>query len=227
MAETIGAAEIVRMIRGGLGAIRASHRELSRLDTAIGDGDHGSAMLRAVEAAEKAIGKSGDGKTSDVLQAIAWGVMGAAGGAPGPLFGSFFMGMGDAAGEGAFDGAAVAAMFESGLASVRRQTKARPGEKTMIDALVPAIEALRAAADASGDVPAALARAADAAAAGAESTRDMRARHGKARNMGERTVGHVDPGATSVACLFKGFAEAISAADHQTKESTDHGGSRQ
>jgi len=228
MAETIGAAEIVRMIRGGLDAIRANHRELSRLDTAIGDGDHGSAMLRAVEAAEKAIQDSGDGKTGDLLQAIAWGMMGAAGGAPGPLFGSFFMGMGDAAGgEGAFDSAAVAAMFESGLASMRLQTKARPGEKTMIDALAPAIEALRAEADAPGDVPAALVRAADAADAGAESTRDMQARHGKARNMGERTIGHVDPGATSVACLFRGFAEALSGADHQGKENTDHGGSRQ
>ena len=213
MAETIGAAEIVRMIRGGLGLVRANHEELSRLDSALGDGDHGSAMLRAVEAAEKAIQDTGDGKTSDVLQAIAWGMMGAAGGAPGPLFGSFFMGMGDAAGQDPLDCAAVAAMFEAGLASIRKQTKAQPGEKTMIDALVPAIEALRAAADASADVPAALARAADAADAGAESTRDMRARHGKARNMGERTVGHVDPGATSVAYLFKGFAEALSAAD--------------
>lgn len=209
MAETIGYEGLVQMIRGGLEAIRANHEELSRLDNALGDGDHGSAMLRAVEAAEKAIRQTTDGGAAKLLQAIAWGVMGSAGGAPGPLFGSFFLGMAAEAGDGDMDAAAVAAMFESALAGLRKQTKAQPGEKTMIDALVPAIEALRASADASGDVAAALAGAAEAAVKGAESTRDMQARHGKARNMGERTIGHQDPGATSVSCLFKGFADAV------------------
>jgi dihydroxyacetone kinase-like protein len=206
MAETMNCEQVVQMIRGGLKQIRANHEELSRLDSALGDGDHGSAMLRAVEAAEKAIQQT-DGTTADVLQAIAWGVMGAAGGAPGPLFGSFFLGMGEAA-DSEMDVAGVAAMFEAGLANLRKQTKAQPGEKTMIDALVPAVEALRAAADASADIAAALARAAEAAAEGAESTRDIQSRHGKARHMGERTVGHVDPGSMSVTYLFKGFAEA-------------------
>lgn len=204
----MGAADVIRMIQGGLAEIRANHEELSRLDSATGDGDHGSAMLRAVDAAEKAIQESGDGKVAEVFQAMAWGVMGAAGGAPGPLFGSFFMGMGSAAGEGEMDCPAVAAMFESGLAKLRKQTKAQPGEKTMIDALVPAIEAFRAAADAAEGVDAALSAAAAAAAQGAEATRDMLAKHGKARNLGERTLGHVDPGATSVACMFKGFSQA-------------------
>ena len=208
MALAIGYEQIVRMIRGGLDAVRANHEELSRLDSALGDGDHGSALLRAVEAAEKAIREASDEDTAQLLQAIAWGLMGAAGGAPGPLFGSFFLGLGEAAGAGEMDAAAVAAMFESGLAKLRMQTKAQPGEKTMLDALVPAVEALRASADGSADVAAAMAQAADAAAAGAESTRGMQARHGKARHMGERTVGHVDPGSMSVAYLFKGFAEA-------------------
>jgi dihydroxyacetone kinase-like protein len=212
MAETIGYEGLVEMIRGGLEAIRANHEELSRLDNALGDGDHGSAMLRAVDAAEKAIRQSPDGGAARLLLAIAWGLMGAAGGAPGPLFGSFFLGMGAAAGAGDLDAAALAAMFESGLAGLRKQTKAQPGEKTMIDALVPAVEALRASADASGDIAAALAGAAEAAARGAESTRDMQARHGKARNMGERTLGHQDPGATSVSYLFQGFARAVAAA---------------
>jgi len=209
MAETIGYEQLVAMIRGGLEAIRANHEQLSRLDNALGDGDHGSAMLRAVGAAEKAIQQTPEGGAAKLLQAIAWGIMSAAGGAPGPLFGSLFLGMGAAAGEGDLDAGAVAAMFESGLAGLRKQTKAQPGEKTMIDALVPAVEALRASAEANADVGAALARAADAAAAGAESTRPMQARHGKARNMGERTIGHQDPGATSVSYLFGGFSQAV------------------
>jgi len=125
------------------------------------------------------------------------------------VFGSFFMGMGEAVGDGEMDCPAVAGMFESALAKLRKQTKAQPGEKTMIDALVPAVEALRAAAEAADGVDAALAGAADAAAQGAEATRDMQARHGKARNMRERTIGHVDPGATSVACMFRGFSQAL------------------
>ena len=208
MAQTIGYDRFVKMIRGGLDLVRANHEELSKLDSALGDGDHGSAMVRAVNAAEKAIQESKDGGLADLLQAIAWAMMGAAGGAPGPLFGSFFLGMGEAAGDGELDAAAVATIFESGLANLRKQTKAQVGEKTMVDALVPAVEALRAAADASPDVPPAMAAAAEAAARGSESTREMQSVHGKARHMGERTIGHVDPGSVSVRYLFQGFATA-------------------
>lgn len=208
MANAIGYEQLARMIRGGFERVRAHHEELSQLDSALGDGDHGSAMLRAVDAGEKAVEQNAEGPAAKTLQAIAWGLMGAAGGAPGPLFGSFFLGMSEAAGEGEMDAGAVAAMFEAGLAKLRKQTKAQPGEKTMVDALVPAVEALRAAATA-GDVSAALAKAATAAADGAESTRDMRAKHGKARHMGDRTLGHVDPGSMSVTYLFQGFAEAL------------------
>jgi len=209
--KTIEYDGIVRMIHGGLEAVRAHHEELSRLDNALGDGDHGSAMLRAVDAADKAIDQTPDGPAAKLFQAIAWGIMGAAGGAPGPLFGSFFLGMGTAAGDGELNAADVAGLFESALANLRKQTKAQPGEKTMIDALVPAVEALRTEADASGDIAAALAKAATAAAEGAESTKNMQARHGKARNMGERTIGHVDPGSMSVTYLFQGFADGLTA----------------
>jgi len=209
MARTMGPADTLRMIQGGLDEIRANHEELSRLDAATGDGDHGSAMLRAVDAAQKAMQDKAGAPAGEVFQAMAWGMMGSTGGAPGPLFGSFFMGMGAAVGDDDLDCAAVATMFEAGLAKLRKQTKAQPGEKTMIDALVPAVEAVRAAAEADADIDAALARAAAAAAHGAESTKDMLARHGKARNLGERTLGHVDAGATSVACMFKGFSQAL------------------
>ena len=209
MARTMGSADILRMIQGGLDEVRANHEELSRLDAATGDGDHGSAMLRAVEAAEKAMQDNPDAEGAAVFKAMAWAMMGAAGGAPGPLFGSLFMGMGTAIGDDDLDCPAVATMFEAGLAKLQKQTKAQPGEKTMIDALVPAIEAIRATAEAGEDIGAALAASAAAAAMGAEATKDMLAKHGKARNLGERTLGHVDPGATSVACMFRGFSQAV------------------
>ena len=146
----------------------------------------------------------------DLLQGIGWAVMGVDGGAAGPLFGSLFMSMADAAGDGAaLDASGVATMFEAGLAGVRKRTKAQPGDKTMIDALVPAVEALRAAADDGVDVPAALMQAADAARQGAESTKTMQARFGRAKNIGEKSVGEQDPGATSVALVFRGFSQGV------------------
>jgi dihydroxyacetone kinase-like protein len=145
-----------------------------------------------------------------LLKAIAWGVMGAAGGAPGPLLGSLFLGLAEGLPEGpSLDCPAVAAMFEAGLAKLRKQTKAQRGDKTMLDALVPAVEALRSSAESGAGVGAAMKRAAGAARGGAESTKDMLAKFGKARNMGERTLGHVDPGAMSVTYIFEGFAEAL------------------
>jgi dihydroxyacetone kinase-like protein len=214
--EAIGYDEVVRMIRGAASQIRASRDHLSKLDSATGDGDHGTAMLRAMEAAEKAVADAKPGPIAPMLEAVAWGIMGAAGGAPGPLLGSFFLGMSEAVGERqTLDGPALAEALEGGLAAMRKQTPAKPGDKTMLDALIPAVEALRAAIGAGPDVASAMKRAADAAARGAEATRDMQARFGKARNLGERSKGAVDPGATSISCIFKGFADAV-AADKNT-----------
>ena len=214
--EAIGYDEVVRMIRGAASQIRASRDHLSKLDSATGDGDHGTAMLRAMEAAEKALADAKSPAIAPMLEAVAWGIMSAAGGAPGPLLGSFFLGMSEAVGERrTLDGPALAEALEAGLEAMRKQTPAKPGDKTMLDALVPAVEALRAAVSAGPDVASALKRAADAAARGAEGTRDMQARFGKARNLGERSKGTVDPGATSISCIFKGFADAV-ASDKNT-----------
>jgi dihydroxyacetone kinase-like protein len=210
MAQSLGYDEVARMIRGAVEQIRAHHEHLSQLDSALGDGDHGSAMLRAADAAQKALEGAEAGRTGEMLQAVAWAVMGAAGGAPGPLLGSLLLGMSAAAGgDNHFDSTRVAEIFESGLAGLRKQTKAQVGDKTMMDALVPAVEALRAAAEAGAGAAEAMQQAAAAAARGAESTRDLRAKFGKARNMGERTVGHVDPGATSICLIFRGFADGL------------------
>jgi phosphoenolpyruvate---glycerone phosphotransferase subunit DhaL len=212
MADTIGAAEIARMLRAAAAKIRDTHEELGRLDAATGDGDHGMAMLKAAEAVEKAVEASAGEPISAMLHAVGWEVMCIDGGSTGPLLGSLFMGMSECAGETeALDCAATAAVFEAGLAGVQEQTKAQPGDKTMIDALVPAVEAIRAAADAGDAIIDAMSAAAMAAAIGAETTKQMQAKFGRAKNLGERTVGHADPGATSMAYLFAGFAAGASA----------------
>ena len=202
------------MIRRAASDIRAAADELSRLDSATGDGDHGSAMLRSMGAAEKAVAEAGESASpKDVLFQAGWGVMSAAGGATGPLLGSLLMGLSEGFGDNPrLDAAGTAAAFEAALANVRKQTKAQPGDKTLVDALVPAIAALETAAEGGADVAAALAQAADAAAQGAQATADMQARFGRAKSIGEASKGHPDPGATSMSLIFKGFAEAVGSA---------------
>ena len=212
MVETIGSEDIAGMISAAAKAIRAGADRLSKLDSAVGDGDHGTSMCRAMDAAAAAAGQAAGGVT-EMLRAVGWAVMGIDGGSTGPLFGSFFAGMGAAAAGDTLDCAATAGMFTAGLAGMQKHTKARVGDKTVIDALTPAIEALQVAAAGGASIDEAMEQAADAAESGAAGTKDMQAKFGRARNLGERTIGHVDPGAASAACMFRAFADAL--ADHQ------------
>lgn len=198
--------DVVAMLRAAAAEVRANHETLSRLDSVGGDGDHGTTMLRCMEAVEKAADDAPGGDLPKLLNDAGWAVMGIDGGATGPLFGSFFMGMSEAAGTaGALDASGLAGLFESGLATVRRRTKAQPGDKTMIDALAPAVEAAKNAAESGATAADALEAAAKAAREGAAATRAMQARFGRAKNIGAQSVGHEDPGAASVACIFNGF----------------------
>jgi dihydroxyacetone kinase-like protein len=202
---------LVAMLLGSVEQIRAHHERLGELDSFGGDGDHGTTMLRAIENLEKAT-RAAQEKTEmgALLGDVAWAVMGTDGGATGPLFGSFFMGMSSAAPMGnSLDGAALAAMFSAGLASLQKQTKAQVGDKTIVDALVPAITAMEEAASAGGDAVTVLQQGATAAAAGAASTKNIEARFGRAKNAGEKSLGHEDPGAVSASLLFKGFLEGV------------------
>jgi dihydroxyacetone kinase-like protein len=211
MPQTIDREDFVRMIRAAAAKINAEHEMLSRLDAATGDGDHGTTMKRAMANAEKAIAESPGAGLGDLLQNIGWAVMGTDGGATGPLFGTFFMGLSEGVAlSTVLDAPAVAKAFEAGLAAIQKQTPAKLGDKTMLDALIPAVEALRAAAN-EQNLAAVLARGAEAAEKGAAATKDLRARHGRARNLGDRSIGSQDPGATSVGLMFRGFAEALAA----------------
>ncbi len=210
MSETIGYDVVVAMLRGAIESVNANHALLGRLDSHGGDGDHGTTMVRAMKQVAQAIGDDTAHELKPFLDSVGWAIMGVDGGATGPLLGTLFMSMGEGAdGVAQLDAGALATMLESGLAGVRKRTKAQVGDKTMMDALTPAVEAARAAADAGEDLRGVLAAAADAAQAGAEKTKELQARFGRAKHLGEGSIGEQDPGATSTAFIFRGFLEGV------------------
>jgi phosphoenolpyruvate---glycerone phosphotransferase subunit DhaL len=195
-------AEAAKLIRG-----RSEH--LSQLDSQCGDGDHGTTMTRAMEILENAIGPANEQSLSEMFREAGWSVMGVDGGASSALLGSFIAGMGEAPLGDAMDCMAMAASLKAGLNAVEKRTKARPGDKTMMDALVPAVEAFSSSAANGKDLSEAMSDAARAAEAGAESTKNLVARYGRARHLGDKTLGCPDAGATSIALLFRGFSVAL------------------
>ena len=212
MAEAADFDGVVAMLKGMAAKVKANHELLTKLDSATGDGDHGSAMLRVVGAIESTIGsaiaKAAKGEIKALLNDVGWAVMAVPGGSTGPLFGSLIVGMSEGVSdEASLDCAGLATVLEAGSAKLRKQTKAAEGDKTLIDALVPAVKAVREAAEAGKGIREALTAGATAAAAGAEATKPLKAKFGRARNLGDRVIGHADPGATSISFVFAGLAE--------------------
>jgi len=186
----------------------AEHREtLTTLDRAIGDGDHGQNMHRGMQAATDGF-DADDPNIQNLLRQTAMALISKTGGASGPLYGTFFMEAGKVAPEDEIGVSDWAAMMRAGLEGVQRRGKAETGEKTMVDALVPAIEALEDAAENGTGWADALKRAADAAQEGMEATTPLVATKGRASYLGERSAGHQDPGATSTFHLFAAATDA-------------------
>ncbi len=183
------------------------HRQqLVRLDTAIGDGDHGTNMVRGMRAALAKLDSAEQADTGAVLRTVAMALVSSVGGAAGPLYGTLFLQMGSAlGGREEVDLEGWAAAWRKGLEGVRARGKAEPGDKTMVDALTPAVEALEQASD----LDAALTEAAAAAERGMRATIPLVARKGRASYLGERSKDHQDPGATSTYYLYKSAAEAL------------------
>ncbi|MGB6690679.1 MAG: dihydroxyacetone kinase subunit DhaL [Terracidiphilus sp.] len=209
MKDRIAKAELGRMFAEAAKLICGQSEFLSQLDSQCGDGDHGTTMTRAMEILVDAIGPANELGMSEMFKQAGWSVMGVDGGASGALLGTFISGMGDAQAGGEFDCSALAASLEAGLGAVSSRTKARPGDKTMMDALVPAVETFRTAAESGKSAAVAMDEAAAAAQAGADSTRNLVARYGRAKYLGEKTLGCADAGATSIALLFRGFSVAL------------------
>ena len=183
---------------------------LTKLDGAIGDGDHGTNMDRGMKKALERLQAADGDDIGASLKAVGMALVSSVGGAAGPLYGTFFMQMGQAAaGRSELDLAGFTEAFDAGIQGVVKRGKAELGDKTMVDALHPALEALRAADG--DDVAAALGQAAEAAREGMEATIPMVARKGRASYLGERSAGHQDPGATSSHLLLKSAAEAVGA----------------
>lgn len=191
----------------------AEHRvELIMLDREIGDGDHGENMDRGFQAVLPKLDDLPAGSTpGDVLKLVATTLISTVGGAAGPLYGTAYLRASSAVGgEVSLDGNAVAALLAAGRDGIVARGKAESGDKTMVDAWTPAVDAAAVAAADGADAASVLRAAADAAAAGAVATEPLVARKGRASYLGERSAGHRDPGAQSSALLLEAAAEAAS-----------------
>lgn len=205
---SLDAAWALRWIELAAAQVADQRDYLVDLDRAIGDGDHGENMDRGFKAAVEALGQAQPGSVAEVLKTVAKTLMSTVGGAAGPLYGTAFLRASKAAGDGELDGAGVAAVIAGALDGIQARGKATTGEKTMVDAWTPALEAARAAAEAGSDPVAVLEAAATAAEAGAAATEPMRATKGRASYLGERSIGHLDSGAVSTSLILRAAVRA-------------------
>lgn len=183
---------------------------LTQADKAIGDGDHGVGMARGFQAVHQKIETQAFASVGDAFKTVGTALLTSVGGASGAVFGTWFRsGAARLADRQVFDGAALAVLLTDGLQGVKERGKAQPGDKTMIDALEPAAQAAQQLSDANLDQ--ALAAAVEAARQGMERTKDMVARLGKAQTLGERSLGHPDPGALSTYLILKSMLEYVTA----------------
>jgi dihydroxyacetone kinase-like protein len=212
---TIDDAAIRAWLRTYAEEIAAHRDQLTRLDSAIGDGDHGANMDRGMKKAVERLDGLGDSEDiGATLKAVGMALVSSVGGAAGPLYGTLFMQMGTkTAGASELDLQAWAEAVEAGVRGVQARGKAEPGDKTMVDALLPGTEVLKQAAADGADLSDALQRAAAAAQEGMERTIPLVARKGRASYLGERSAGHQDPGATSSHLLLKAAADTLGSQD--------------
>jgi dihydroxyacetone kinase-like protein len=200
-------ADLAGWIRRAAELVSADAERLTRLDAAVGDGDHGHNLDRGFRAAVDAL-PEGDVPPGKVLVAAGRAVVSKTGGASGPLYGTALRRAGKALGDAEdVDAAALGAALHAALDGVRELGKAADGDKTMVDALAPAVAAYDAALADGADLAACVRAAADAAAQGAEATIPMQARKGRASYLGVRSVGHMDPGASSTALLLRALSD--------------------
>ncbi|MEG7434600.1 dihydroxyacetone kinase subunit DhaL [Serratia marcescens] len=181
---------------------------LTRLDTEIGDADHGLNMNRGFNKVVEKLPSVADKDIGFILKNTGMTLLSSVGGASGPLFGTFFIRAAQAANaKQSLDLAELHQMMQEGVEGVVMRGKAEPGDKTMCDVWWPVVESLGQSAQQNLSVAEALQRAADSAVRAVESTITMQARKGRASYLGERSIGHQDPGATSVMLMMKTLAE--------------------
>lgn len=203
--------DVTAWLRAFADAIAENADILAELDSTIGDADHGSNMLRGTKAVMAMLDGSEPESPGPLLKQVGRTIVSSVGGSSGPLYGTFFLRMGVSAGtEDTLDATAYARAWRAGGDGVAERGRTSAGDKTMYDALAPAIDALDRALAAGAELPAALRTASTAADAGRDATADMAGRKGRASYLGERSVGHADPGATSMALLVAAAARTAS-----------------
>jgi dihydroxyacetone kinase-like protein len=215
-ADVVTATGVTAWLRAYAAEVAARRGELTALDAAIGDADHGVNMDRGMKAVAAKLSIPG-GTTAEasvalgpLLKSVGMTLVSTVGGAAGPLYGTFFLEMGKAAADAtALTAAEWVGVVGAGVAGVQMRGKAELGEKTMVDALLPAVEAMRAAAASGAPLEKALRAAADAAETGMHATTPLVARKGRASYLGERSAGHQDPGATSSWLLLETAARTL------------------
>jgi len=194
-----------RWVRRAAEAVETAKDELTELDRQIGDGDHGENMHRGFQAVLAKLDGApveAGAPVGSVLKVVATTLMSSVGGAAGPLYGTAFLRASKVAERETLDPSALVAMLEAALEGITSRGKATTGEKTMVDAWQPAVDAAAAAADGGADCVGVLRAAAEAADAGAAATTPLVATKGRASYLGERSAGHEDPGARSTALLL-------------------------
>jgi phosphoenolpyruvate---glycerone phosphotransferase subunit DhaL len=208
--EAVTVDRLVAWLSAFRDAVHEHGAYLTELDSAIGDADHGANLIRGMDAVMAAV-EPPPGNAGDLLKKVGMTLVTSVGGASGPLYGTFFLRAATAVGDATvLDGAALLAALRAGLEGIVARGKAEAGDKTMYDALAPAMGAFEEALASGAESDVAARAAADAAAAGRDATEPMLALKGRASYLGERSVGHIDPGAASSALLLAALADALS-----------------
>ena len=209
LAESVTTAVLAQWLRSFADLVADNRELLTELDAAIGDADHGANMDRGMQASIAALDESAPATPGALCSKVGLTLVSTVGGASGPLFGTFFLRMGSSlATSEQVSAEEFAAALRAGLGGVVDRGKAGPEDKTMYDALAPAVDALDSALAGDADLASGLQAACEAAEAGRDATTPMLARKGRASYLGERSVGHQDPGATTVALLFQAATRA-------------------
>lgn len=195
-------AEVKLRLLAVCGAVVANQDRLTQADQAIGDGDHGVGMARGFAAAREALESKPAATVGDLFKITGMAIMMTAGGASGAVFGTFFTGMAKALATDELDAAGFAEALRDAIAAVQARGGAKAGDKTMLDAAIPAGDAAAAASS----LAEALTAAAKASHIGALATASMTAATGKAKTLGTRALGHMDPGAISLSIILDAFA---------------------
>ncbi len=211
MTETISTTQMLRALENMCDTIEDEKEYLSELDGAIGDGDHGVNMAKCFREVKKKLAASSAEDVGTLFKEVGMVVLNSVGGAMGALYGTFFLKLSQAsAGKSAVNLSDLVAMFQTGEQGILDIGKANLGDKTLIDTLSPAVRAIEAAEKEGKTLSQALDNFEQAAKQGMESTKDMLAKMGRASRLGERTIGHQDPGATSCYCILRSLASAVS-----------------